>query len=145
MQTTFRGTASEPTSPGRLRQAAPLGGETDACDLSPFVSVHTVSVVVILLIVVLALLLGGALLGLAFELVWLALIGLVIGALARLVLPGQQAIGWLGTIGAGIAGAILGGVLAHAFDWGGFVQFLLAIVVAAVLIAIFGGTRRAYA
>src|SRR5919198_1977486 len=132
MQTTFRGTASEPTSPGRLRQAAPLGGETDACDLSPFVSVHTVSVVVILLIVVLALLLGGALLGLAFELVWLALIGLVIGALGRLVLPGRQEISLLATVLIGIAASLLGGILADLFDVGWFVQFLVAVVLAAL-------------
>jgi uncharacterized membrane protein YeaQ/YmgE (transglycosylase-associated protein family) len=103
----------------------------------------------VLLLVLIALIvmivLGIAIVGFVLKLLWWALIGLVIGALARLVLPGHQAIGWLGTIGAGIAGSILGGVIAHALDWGGFVQFLLAIVVAAVLIAVFGGSRRAYA
>jgi uncharacterized membrane protein YeaQ/YmgE (transglycosylase-associated protein family) len=104
---------------------------------------------VVLLLVVLAVIamivLGIAVLGLVLKLLWWALIGLVIGALARLVLPGEQAIGWLGTIGAGIAGSLLGGILGHAFCWGDLGQFLLAIAVAAGLIAIFGGTRRAYA
>ena len=103
----------------------------------------------VLLLVVLAVIamivLGIAVLGLVLKLLWWALIGLVIGALARLVLPGEQAIGWLGTIGAGIAGSLLGGILGHAFGWGDLGQFLLAIAVAAGLIAIFGGTRRAYA
>ena len=104
-----------------------------------------VIVLLVLLAVVLMIVLGIAVVGFVLELLWWALLGLVIGALARLVLPGEQAVGWLGTIGAGIAGALLGGIIAHAFDWGGLVQFLLAILVAAALIAAFGGTRRAYA
>jgi uncharacterized membrane protein YeaQ/YmgE (transglycosylase-associated protein family) len=105
-----------------------------------------VSVLLLVLIAVIVMIaLGIVIVGLALKLLWWALIGLVIGALARLVLPGEQAIGWLGTIGAGIVGSILGGVIAHALDWGAFVQFIVAIVVAAVLIATFGGTRRASA
>jgi uncharacterized membrane protein YeaQ/YmgE (transglycosylase-associated protein family) len=103
--------------------------------------------IVLLVIVglIVAIALGIAILGLVLKLLWWALIGLVIGALARLVLPGEQVIGWLGTIGSGIAGALLGGILGHAFGWGGFGQFVLAIGVAAALIALFSGTRRAYA
>jgi uncharacterized membrane protein YeaQ/YmgE (transglycosylase-associated protein family) len=99
----------------------------------------------VLVAVIVLIVLGIAVVGLVLELLWWALIGLVIGALARLALPGEQAIGWLGTIGAGIAGALLGGVIANAFDWGGLVQFVLAILVAAGLIAAFRGSRRAYA
>lgn len=103
-------------------------------------------ILLVLLAIVLAVVLGVAVVGLALELLWWALVGFVIGLLARLIVPGGQPIGWLGTIAAGIAGAILGGVVGDAFDFGGFVQFLLAIVVAAALIAVFaGGTRRAYA
>ncbi len=39
----------------------------------------------------------------------LALFGLIVGALARLVLPGAEAIGVLGTILAGIGGSVVGG------------------------------------
>jgi uncharacterized membrane protein YeaQ/YmgE (transglycosylase-associated protein family) len=102
-------------------------------------------VIVIILAVVLAIVLGIAIIGLALKLLWWALVGLVIGALARLVLPGMQPIGWLATIGAGIAGALLGGVVGDALDWGGFLQFLLAIAVAAGLIALFRGSSREYA
>lgn len=42
---------------------------------------------------------------------WLALAGLLIGGLARLVLPGREAIGIFGTILAGIAGSFVGGIL----------------------------------
>ena len=48
-------------------------GSAPARDLCPSVSVHNLPIVVILLIVVLALLLAEALVGLAFELLWLAL------------------------------------------------------------------------
>ncbi len=43
----------------------------------------------------------------------LALTGLIIGGLARLVLPGREAIGIFGTILAGIAGSFVGGIVAR--------------------------------
>jgi uncharacterized membrane protein YeaQ/YmgE (transglycosylase-associated protein family) len=102
-------------------------------------------VLLALLALVLMIVLGIAILGFVLKLLWWALVGLIIGALARLVLPGVQEVGWLGTIAAGIAGALLGGIIADALDWGSILQFLLAIAAAAGLIAVFGGTRRAYA
>jgi len=63
-----------------------------------------VPVLVLIVAVVLLLVLGWWIVGLVFNLLWWALLGLVIGALARLVLPGRQTIGWLGTAAAGIAG-----------------------------------------
>ena len=99
-------------------------------------------VILVILGVIVAIVLGIALVGLALKLLWWALIGLVIGALARLVLPGKQAIGLLMTAGAGIAGAILGGVIADAIGVGNILQFLIAIAVAAGLIAVLGGVRR---
>ena len=66
-------------------------------------------------------------------------------AMARLILPGRHAIGWLGTAGAGIAGSLLGAILADLFDANGLVQFLVAIGLAAILIALFNGTRAASA
>jgi uncharacterized membrane protein YeaQ/YmgE (transglycosylase-associated protein family) len=99
----------------------------------------------VVLAIVLLIVVAWALVGLAFKLLWWALLGLVVGALARLVLPGRQAIGWLGTAGAGIAGALLGGIIANALDWGALLQFIVAVAVAAALIVLLGGTRRAYA
>jgi uncharacterized membrane protein YeaQ/YmgE (transglycosylase-associated protein family) len=100
------------------------------------------TLIVVLLAVILLVLLGVAVVGVALKLLWWALIGLVIGALARLVLPGMQPIGWLGTVLAGIGGALLGGIVADAFDVGGVVELLLAIAVAAALIAAFAGSAR---
>jgi hypothetical protein len=68
-----------------------------------------VGIVVILIAIVLALLLAGALVGLVFELLWLVITGLVIGALGRLVLPGQQQISLLATALVGIRASLLGG------------------------------------
>lgn len=49
-------------------------------------------------------------------LAWI-LLGLIAGALARLVVPGRQRIGCITTMAVGIAGALIGGLVAEAvFD-----------------------------
>ena len=96
----------------------------------------------ILVGIILLLVVGGAVLGLALKLVWWVIVGLVIGALARLVLPGRQPLGWLATALYGIGGALLGGIVAEAIGVGNIVQFLIAIAVAALLIVFIGGARR---
>ncbi len=48
----------------------------------------------------------------------LIIIGIVIGVLARLVLPGRQRIGAALTVLLGIAGALVGGVVASAIGTG---------------------------
>lgn len=97
-------------------------------------------VVVVLVIVVLVLLLAGALVGLALNLLWLALTGLVVGALGRLVLPGRQEIGLLATTLVGIAASLIGGILANLFDAGWLVQFLVAVALAAIGITLFASS-----
>lgn len=73
------------------------------------------------------------------------LIGIVVGLLARLVVPGKQRIGILWTIVAGVIGAFLGTALARAIsiptdtngvDW---LELLFQVGVAAVLVAIVAG------
>jgi uncharacterized membrane protein YeaQ/YmgE (transglycosylase-associated protein family) len=104
-----------------------------------------VTLLVILLVLIVMIALGFAVVGVVLDILWWALVWLVIGGLARLFLRGDQAIGWLGTIAAGIAGALLGGVLGDVFGGNGLLEFVLAVVVAALLIAVFTGSRRAYA
>lgn len=96
----------------------------------------------ILIAIIVLLIVGAALVGLVLKLLWWVLVGLVIGWLGRLLVPGFQPIGWLATILYGIAGALLGGIVADAVGTGGLVQFLIAIAAAAVLIAVVGGSRR---
>ena len=45
------------------------------------------------------------------DLLILILVGLVVGALARLLMPGRDPIGILGTLVVGVVGAVLGGYL----------------------------------
>ena len=98
------------------------------------------TVVVVLIVVILALLLAGTLVGLAFELFWLAVTGLIIGGLGRLVLPGRQEIGLLTTALVGIAASLLGGLLANIFDAGWLVRFLVAVALAAIGITLFASS-----
>jgi uncharacterized membrane protein YeaQ/YmgE (transglycosylase-associated protein family) len=60
--------------------------------------------------------------------VFLALFGLVVGALARLALPGPDPMGIFATIGLGLAGSFLGGIIAHIFlgTGGGIIFAVLA-------------------
>src|SRR5207248_10612511 len=57
----------------------------------------------------------------------LALFGLIVGALARLALPGPDPVGVLATIGLGLAGSFVGGIVAHLFlGLGGGIVFSVA-------------------
>ena len=74
---------------------------------------------------------------------WL-LIGLVVGGLGRLLVPGRNRIGIGLTILAGIAGAVAGGSAARALAGPGreLLSFLLSLLVAAILVGLIGGRRR---
>ena len=100
------------------------------------------AIVVVLLVVIVVLLVAGSLVGLAFSLLWLALTGLVIGALGRLILPGRQDISLVATALVGIAASLLGGILANVFDVGSIVEFLVAVALAAIGIALFASTEH---
>jgi uncharacterized membrane protein YeaQ/YmgE (transglycosylase-associated protein family) len=67
---------------------------------------------------------------------WL-ITGLVIGALAHLIVPGRQRIGILLTVLFGMAGALIGGIVTAAILGPGhlIVSFIVALIVAAVLIS----------
>ena len=49
--------------------------------------------------------------------IWWLIIGLIAGALARLIMPGRDAMGWVATILLGIVGSIIGGLVSWAI-WG---------------------------
>ncbi|MEN3341673.1 MAG: hypothetical protein V7644_1077 [Actinomycetota bacterium] len=103
-------------------------------------------IVLIVIVAIVALfVIGWLVVGLVFKLLWWALVGLAIGALARLILPGKQQISLLATAGAGVAAAVLGGIVAHALDLGGVLQFVIAVAVAVGLIAALAGSRLARA
>ena len=45
------------------------------------------------------------------HIIWIIVIGLVVGALARLLVPGRHHMGWIATAVLGIVGAYVGGTL----------------------------------
>ena len=69
------------------------------------------------------------------------IVGLIVGALARLVVPGRNPIGLLMTILLGIVGAIAGGLIAHAIGVGVILTFIISIAVAALLVYFISGSR----
>lgn len=67
--------------------------------------------------------------------------GLVIGALARLIKPGKQNLGLLATLLLGLAGSVIGGVVANLLGTGDIFElnilgFIVAVVAAVALIGI---------
>ena len=74
------------------------------------------------------------------EFLWMILIGLVAGALAKLFMPGRDPGGIIVTILLGIAGAIVAGWLGRAVGWYGpddGAGFIAAIVGAFVLLLLY--------
>jgi uncharacterized membrane protein YeaQ/YmgE (transglycosylase-associated protein family) len=70
-------------------------------------------------------------------LLWTLLIGLVIGAVARFVMPGKDPAGWLMTIILGIAGSFVGtflGRVLHLYQEGEAAGFIMSVVGAVVLL-----------
>mgnify|MGYP006172386419 FL=1 len=73
---------------------------------------------------------------------WLGwiLIGLVAGAIAKLIMPGRDPGGCLVTILLGVAGAVLAGLLGRAIGWyemGEGAGFLAAIVGAVLILGVY--------
>jgi uncharacterized membrane protein YeaQ/YmgE (transglycosylase-associated protein family) len=102
-------------------------------------------VLIALVAVVVLIIVGAFVVGLVLKLLWWALIGLALGAIARAVLPGKQQISVLATAGAGIAAALLGGIIGHIVGVGNVVQFLIAAGVAVVIVAVLASSERATA
>jgi uncharacterized membrane protein YeaQ/YmgE (transglycosylase-associated protein family) len=100
-------------------------------------------VLIVLAAVVILFIAGWLIVGLVLKLLWWALVGVVIGAIARAILPGRQNISLLATAGAGIGAALLGGIVGHIFGFGGFVQFVIAVVVALVIVGAVSTTEAA--
>jgi uncharacterized membrane protein YeaQ/YmgE (transglycosylase-associated protein family) len=79
-----------------------------------------------------------------FQILGLIVVGAIIGVLARAILPGKQNISMVMTVVLGIAGAIVGGLIAHALGIGEITElniggFLLAVVAALVFVGAYAG------
>jgi uncharacterized membrane protein YeaQ/YmgE (transglycosylase-associated protein family) len=78
------------------------------------------------------------------QILGLLFIGLVIGALARLIKPGKQRLSLLMTLVLGVCGALIGGVLASLIGTGNifeldFLGFVFAVIAAVLLVGVAEG------
>lgn len=79
---------------------------------------------------------------------YVILIGLVVGVLARLLKPGRDNMGIILTIVVGIAGAMLASFVGQRMGWyapgqaAGFIGALLGAIVILVIVALFRGRGR---
>jgi uncharacterized membrane protein YeaQ/YmgE (transglycosylase-associated protein family) len=71
-----------------------------------------------------------------FLLVFLVLWGLVVGALARLALPGPDPMGILATIGLGLGGSLVAGLLAGLL-WARAAGFLFSVIGAILVLYLY--------
>jgi len=73
------------------------------------------------------------------------LVGLIVGALARFVLPGEQKMGWILTIVLGIAGSLVAGFVGQALGWyavGEPAGWIASVLGAVVLLIVVGKLNR---
>ncbi|WP_199506180.1 GlsB/YeaQ/YmgE family stress response membrane protein [Geodermatophilus sp. TF02-6] len=86
------------------------------------------------------------------QILGLIVVGLIIGALARLIKPGKQRLSILATLLLGIVGALIGGVIASWLGTGNIFElnvlgFIVAVIAAVLLIGVAeglsGGRNRA--
>jgi uncharacterized membrane protein YeaQ/YmgE (transglycosylase-associated protein family) len=80
------------------------------------------------------------------EIIWLIIAGLIVGALGRLVNPGRDPMGWLLTLAIGVGSVLIVGLVLGGDDGIGFWGYVLAVIIAAVLVTVVGrllpGERR---
>jgi uncharacterized membrane protein YeaQ/YmgE (transglycosylase-associated protein family) len=80
-----------------------------------------------------------------FQILGLIVVGLIIGALARLIKPGKQHMSVFATLALGVVGAIIGGLIGHLFNRNtgifelNFIGFVIAVIAAVLLIGVAEG------
>jgi len=76
---------------------------------------------------------------------WMCLIGLIAGALAKLIMPGKDPGGIIITMLLGIAGSLVAGFLGRALGWyepGEGAGLIMSVIGAIVLLAIYRMVKR---
>ena len=69
--------------------------------------------------------------------IWFIIVGAIVGALGRLFHPGKDSMGWLLTIAIGIISMIVAAAIS-----GGWLAFIIGVIVAVILVALVGRFRR---
>lgn len=85
------------------------------------------------------------------SIIWQLIVGLIVGVIARLLMPGKEAfpegaLGWLLTAILGIAGAFVGGIIARALWAGenytvGWIMSILGAIILLLIVRLIFGTR----
>src|SRR5664280_3203477 len=70
----------------------------------------------------------------------LIITGLIIGALARLVIPGRQSMSIVVSIAFGMVAALVAGLIAHALGLGAILTYVVAVVLAAAAVYFISGS-----
>ena len=70
------------------------------------------------------------------------LVGLIIGALARIVVPNSQPVGCLLTVLIGIVAAAIGAAIGYAQNWSFWLVLGLQVLIGAVIVAVFSAAAR---
>ena len=76
-----------------------------------------------------------------FSFMWTVLIGLLAGAVAKMIMPGNQNLGWLLTAVLGVAGSLLatfGGQMLGWYQGGQGAGFIASVVGAIVVLFVYG-------
>jgi len=121
-------------------------GRAPGLESSAYMLSGVSTALIALILIVLFMAFGFGLLGFALSvfwtLIWYSIVGLVIGGLGRMLVSGRQELGLVETALFGIAGALLGGIVANdVLDLGWFGQFLTAVIIAALLVLVTGAGR----
>jgi uncharacterized membrane protein YeaQ/YmgE (transglycosylase-associated protein family) len=75
-----------------------------------------------------------------FSLLWTALIGLIVGAVAKLLMPGKDPGGWIVTILLGLAGSFIASYLGRMIGWyreGQSAGFIMSVLGAILLLFLY--------
>jgi uncharacterized membrane protein YeaQ/YmgE (transglycosylase-associated protein family) len=75
-----------------------------------------------------------------FSLLWTALIGLIVGAVAKFLMPGKDPGGWIITMLLGLAGSFLAGYLGRMVGWyreGQSAGFIMSVLGAILLLFLY--------
>jgi uncharacterized membrane protein YeaQ/YmgE (transglycosylase-associated protein family) len=71
---------------------------------------------------------------------WMIIVGLIVGALAKLIMPGRDPGGFIVTMLLGVGGSLLAGLLGRAVGWyreGEPAGFIASVVGAIIILAIY--------
>lgn len=76
---------------------------------------------------------------------WVVLIGLIVGALAKFIMPGKDPGGFIVTILLGIAGSVVGTLIGRGVGWyqeGQSAGFIVSLLGALLILAVYHFFRR---